>query len=156
MLLAMAAGPVNVLLLMAGKSSWILLNVALALAANVALNLILIPPLGITGAAIAWAATIMVSNVAALTEVRLFLQLQPLGPGFPIVALVSIGCYGVVGLAVRAGLGPTLAAFLLFAALATALYVALLWRFRQELHVGVLLESVNVRKRRKMAHAEVT
>jgi O-antigen/teichoic acid export membrane protein len=156
MLLAMAAGPVNVLLVMAGKSSWNLLNVALALVANVALNLALIPPFGITGAAIAWAATIIVWNVAALLEVRVLLRLQPLGTGFPIVALVSVGCYGVVGLAVRAGLGPTLVAFVVFAALATALYVALLWRFRKELHVGVLVESVNVRKRRKVVHAELT
>jgi O-antigen/teichoic acid export membrane protein len=155
MLLAMAAGPVNVVLVMAGKSSWNLLNVALALIANVALNFTLIPPFGITGAAIAWAATILVWNVAALLEVRLFLRLQPLGSGFPIVALVSAGCYGAIGLAVRAGLGPTLPAFLLSAGLSTALYVVLMWRFREALHVSVLFESMRSRKRGKMSDAEL-
>lgn len=155
MLLAMAAGPVNVVLVMAGKSSWNLLNVALALMTNVALNFILIPAFGITGAAIAWAATIFVWNVAALLEVRLFLELQPLGTGFPIVALVSGGCYGVLGLAIRAAFGATLPAFLLFAALATALYVILMWRFREALHVSVLFESLRSRRRGKIADATV-
>lgn len=156
MLLAMAAGPVDVVLLMAGKSSWNLLNVALALTTNVVLNLLLIPRFGITGAAVAWAATILVSNTAALLEVRLFLKLRPLGSGFPIVALLSAGCYGLLGLAIRAGLGPTLPAFLLFAAGSTALYVMLLWRFREALHVSVLFESLRRRDRRKMAHADLT
>jgi O-antigen/teichoic acid export membrane protein len=154
MLLAMAAGPVNVVLLMAGKSVWNLLNVALALVTNVVLNVLLIPPFGITGAAVAWAATIVVWNVAALLEVRFFLNLQPLGGGFPLVALMAVGCYGGIGLAVRLGLGATLPAFLLFALLATAVYLFLLWRFRDALQVGVLLESARNR-RRKVAHAEL-
>jgi O-antigen/teichoic acid export membrane protein len=155
MLLAMAAGPVDVVLIMAGKSSWNLLNVALALLTNVGLNFLLIPLFGITGAAIAWAATVLVSNLAALLEVRLFLKLRPLGSGFPIVALVSIGCYGVLGFAVRVGLGPTLPAFLLFAVLSTALYAILIWRFREALHVSVLFESVRSRKRGKIADVKV-
>ena len=155
MLLAMAAGPVNVVLVMAGKSTWNLFNVALGLATNVALNLLLIPAFGIIGAAAAWAATIVVLNVAAMVEVGVFLRLRPLGSGFPIVALISGGCYGALGLAVRIVLGPTLPAFILFAALATAIYVALLWRFREELHVGVLFQSMQIRKRRKVGHVEL-
>ena len=155
MLLAMAAGPVDVVLVMAGKSSWNLLNAGLALLTNVGLNLLLIPLFGITGAATAWAATILVSNVAALLEVRLFLKLQPLGHGFPIVALLSTGCYGALGLAVRVGLGPTLPAFLLFAVLSTSLYAILIWRFREALHVSVLFESMRNRKRGKIADVKV-
>jgi O-antigen/teichoic acid export membrane protein len=154
MLLAMAAGPVNVVLLMAGKSSWNLLNVALALVVNVVLNFILIPPFGITGAAVAWAATIVVWNVAALLEVRFLLGLQPLGSGFPIVALVSVACFGGLGLVIRLGLGPTLAAFLLFAVVSTAIYSAALWRFREALNVDVFFESARRRKQRRMSDAE--
>jgi O-antigen/teichoic acid export membrane protein len=155
MLLAMAAGPVDVVLIMAGKSSWNLLNAALALLTNIALNLLLIPPFGITGAATAWAATVLVSNVAALLEVRLFLKLRPLGSGFPIVALVSIGCYGALGLALRLAFGAVLPAFLVFAVLSTALYAILMWRFREALHVGVLFESMRSRKRGKIADVTV-
>jgi O-antigen/teichoic acid export membrane protein len=155
MLLAMAAGPVNVVLVMAGKSSWNLYNVAIALVTNVVLNVVLIPPFGITGAAVAWAATILVSNVAALLEVRLFLRLRPLGSGFGIVAGISTACYGALGLVVRLTLGTTLPAFILFAVLATALYVFLIWRFRDALHIGVLFESLSTRKRGRIGDAEV-
>jgi O-antigen/teichoic acid export membrane protein len=148
MLLAMAAGPVNVVLLMAGKSSWNLLNVALALVVNLVLNFVLIPPFGITGAATAWAATIVVWNVAALLEVRFLLGLQPLGSGFPIVAVASAVCFGVLGLVVRFVFGPTVPAFVVFAVLSIAVYSTVLWRFRDALNVGVLFESARRRKQR--------
>jgi O-antigen/teichoic acid export membrane protein len=155
MLVAMAAGPINVVLLMAGKSIWNLLNAALALVTNVVLNVVLIPAFGITGAAIAWAATILVWNFAALLEVRLLLNLRPLGSGFPIVAVASLGCFGALGLAIRVGLGPTLPAFLLFAAISIAAYVSLIWRFRESLHINVLLESARRRKQTRMTDAEL-
>jgi O-antigen/teichoic acid export membrane protein len=154
MLVAMAAGPVNVVLVMAGKSTWNLLNVSLALATNVLLNVLLIPPFGISGAAIAWAVTILVSNLAALLEVRFFLKLRPLGSGFGIVALVSVGCYGVLGLVIRLALGPTLQSLAIFAALATAAYVAIIWHFRRKLRIGVLFESIRTRGRGRASGAE--
>jgi O-antigen/teichoic acid export membrane protein len=155
MLVAMAAGPVNVVLVMAGKGSWNLFNVAIALVTNVVLNVVLIPPFGISGAAVAWAATIIVLNVAALLEVGVFLKLRPLGSGFAIVACVSTACYGALGLVVRLTLGTTVPAFILFAALSTALYVLLIWRFREALHVRVLFESLSTRKRGGIGDAEV-
>jgi O-antigen/teichoic acid export membrane protein len=155
MLVAMAAGPVNVVLVMAGKSSWNLLNVAIALVTNIVLNVLLIPPFGINGAAVAWAVTILVLNVAALLEVGLFLRLRPLGRGFAIVACVSMVCYGALGVVVRLIFGTTIPAFILFAALSTALYVLLIWRFREALHVRVLFESVSTRKRGRIGDAEV-
>jgi O-antigen/teichoic acid export membrane protein len=155
MLLAMAAGPVNVVLVMAGKSTWNLLNVVLALITNVALNVLLIPPFGISGAAIAWAATVLILNVAALVEVRFFLKLRPLGSGFAIVALLSTACYGALGFAVRVALGPTLPALLVFVPLSTALYVMLMWRFREALHISVLFESMRNRKRTNLPDGEL-
>jgi O-antigen/teichoic acid export membrane protein len=155
MLVATAAGPVNVVLVMAGKGSWNLFNVAIALVTNIVLNVVLIPPFGISGAAVAWAATIIVLNVAALLEVGVFLKLRPLGSGFAIVACVSTACYGALGLVVRLTLGTTVPAFILFAALSTALYVLLIWRFREALHVRVLFESLSTRKRGRFGDAEV-
>ena len=63
MLVNMGTGAVRSALFMGGKSSWILFDNAAALAVNVALNLLLIPELGMTGAAIAWAASILVGNL---------------------------------------------------------------------------------------------
>ena len=85
----------------------------------------------------------------------LFLRLRPLGSGFAIVACVSTVCYGALGVVVRLIFGTTVPAFILFAALSTALYVLLIWRFREALHVGVLFESLSSRKRGRIGDAEV-
>ena len=45
MLFATAVGTVDIVLLMAGKSSWNLLNAAVAVIINVALNLVFDPPI---------------------------------------------------------------------------------------------------------------
>ena len=46
MLVSMATGPIDTVLLMAGKSGWNLANTAVALGLNVGLNLVLIPASG--------------------------------------------------------------------------------------------------------------
>ena len=55
MLVATAVGPVDVVLLMGGRSSWNLVNTVLALGANLALNFALTPRYGLAGAAVAMA-----------------------------------------------------------------------------------------------------
>src|SRR5262249_23152992 len=62
LLLWAACGPVDPLLVTAGRSSWSMINWLIAMVVNVGLNLLLIPRYGITGAAIAWAAAIAVFN----------------------------------------------------------------------------------------------
>src|SRR5262249_49791274 len=52
MLVATACGQVDMVLITAGKSSWSLANGLAAMVVNIGLDLILIPRLGITGAAI--------------------------------------------------------------------------------------------------------
>ena len=89
MLLASATGPVDWVLLMGGKSGWNLLNTALALAVNIALNLVLIPRIGITGAAIAWAASIIVNSVVPLLEAWLLLGMHPFNLGGLLTATAS-------------------------------------------------------------------
>ncbi len=59
MLVATGIGPVDMVLLMGGRSFWNLSNVIVALGVNVALSLILIPRIGIAGAALAWAGSIL-------------------------------------------------------------------------------------------------
>jgi O-antigen/teichoic acid export membrane protein len=138
MLLGLATGNVTTVLLMGGKSSWNLLNTLAALVVNIALNLVLIPRLGILGAAIAWASSIAVNNLAPLVQVKRFLGLDPFGRGFLLVALSAVGCFGLPGLLVRLTAGARLAAFIPYAVVATAAYVALLHRWRAQLHLGEL------------------
>ncbi len=136
MLIATGVGPVDVVLLMAGKSSWNLFNTIVAVVTNVVLNLMLIPPLGIEGAAIAWGASILVNNLLPLVQVGRVLHLHPFGLAWLIPATCAIACYGVLGLIIRWVLGPRLVALVPLAVLVTPLYLALLWRFRGALHLS--------------------
>jgi O-antigen/teichoic acid export membrane protein len=138
MLVTTGTGPVDVVLLMGGKSSWNLLNTLVAVTLNVVLNIVLIPPFGIVGAAVAWSASLLVNNLAPLVQVRRFLGLHPFGPAFPRVALAALASFGAIGLVVRLVAGTSFPAFVLSVAISTAAYLAFLWMFRGALRLRVL------------------
>jgi O-antigen/teichoic acid export membrane protein len=144
MLVNLGTGNVTVVLLMGGKSSWNLLNTAVALSLNIGLNLLLIPRLGMEGAAIAWGISIIVDNLMALTEVWVFLGMRPFGAGYLPAAGAAVGCFGIVGIVARALLGTTDEAFVLFLVVALPLYAVLLWRLRRLLHLDALVASFGV------------
>ena len=70
MLVEVVAGPALLTLLMGGRSVLVLANTAAGLVANIGLNLTLIPPFGMTGAAIAWSASILLVNFLAVVQMR--------------------------------------------------------------------------------------
>jgi O-antigen/teichoic acid export membrane protein len=136
MLVNLGTGNVTVVLLMGGKSSWGAINTGAALAVNIGLDLLLIPRLGILGAAIAWGASIMVDNVAALVELRWVLKMAPVGPGYGLTAAVIVGCFGVVGIVARAALGETLPALAVTAAVGAVAFAVALYRARAPLRLA--------------------
>jgi O-antigen/teichoic acid export membrane protein len=138
MLAATAVGPVDVVLLMGGRSAWNLANTLVALAANLALNLALTPRYGLAGAAVAFAAGILLNNLLPLVQVWRTMGLHPFGPGTGVAAALSAVSFGVVGLVLRATLGPTLTGFVAYAVVGCGLYAALLWRFRDRLEWAAL------------------
>lgn len=138
MLVASGVGPVDIVLLMGGKSAWNLLNTVAAVALNVTLNLLLIPRLGITGAAIAWSVSILTNNLAPLLQVRIFLRLHPLGRETITAAAAALLAFGLIPMAVRALFAPDLRAFLVAAVLGGMVYLASLWRFRRTLRLNSL------------------
>ena len=142
MLVNLGTGNVTVVLLMGGKSSWNLLNTAVAVTTNVSLNVLLIPRYGMEGAAVAWAATIVVENVMAVVEVRRFLGMRPFGPGYGPVATAALVCVGGVALAARALVGPDADGFAVAVVLSVPLYGAVLWRLRDRLHLDVFLAAL--------------
>jgi O-antigen/teichoic acid export membrane protein len=110
MLVNLGTGNVTVVLLMGGRSTWSAINAAAALAVNIGLNLLLVPRIGILGAAIAWAASIVVDNVTAMVEIRWVMGLDPFGPGYWLAAGTTLACFGGPGLMARVLLGQTLPA----------------------------------------------
>lgn len=76
MMLQLAAGGVQSLLLMSGKSRWQLYNKLSALGLALILNLALIPLWGLAGAAVAWSAAILLDTALASWQVRRYLGLK--------------------------------------------------------------------------------
>jgi O-antigen/teichoic acid export membrane protein len=138
----LGTGNMNLLLLMSGKSSLNLANSGLALALNVGLNFALIPPLGIKGAAIAWAASIVAYNLAAAVEIRVLFGLELLSSEYPLVVAATVASYGLVGLVARVLLGDSIAGLIVSVAVGSVLYLSLLRRWRTTLRLSDLAAAV--------------
>jgi O-antigen/teichoic acid export membrane protein len=150
MLLATAVGTVDMVLLMGGKSSWNMINTMVGLSLNIGLNLLLIPRYGVTGAAIAWSVSILVTNLAPLVQVWKFLGMHPFGAAFPKAVLAAGIAYGGLGLALRLGFGTSLPVFFGYQAVAGGLYAVLLWRSRQPLQFTVLFNELRQPSRKRL------
>ncbi len=154
MLVSMAAGPVQVILLMGGHVVWNLANTVLTLILTAVLSLVLIPHHGIDGAALALAIATAVNNIAALIQVRVLMRLGTLGRGFWIVAAASVVCFGVVGVLMRNEIGSSIGSFGAFALLSSALYAVALYWFRDVLELGVLWDTLIGARRRGAYHGQ--
>jgi O-antigen/teichoic acid export membrane protein len=139
MLVATGCGMVETVLNMAGRTTWNLANAVLALAINVTVDLMLIPHLGILGAAIGWAAAILTTNLVPLSQVGYSLKLHPLGAGTRLAMLLAAACFGLVPFAARLAAGPGWFPLLASLVAGTAVYVGLCWKFRQRLDLDALL-----------------
>jgi O-antigen/teichoic acid export membrane protein len=144
-LVANGVGPVDIVLLMGGRSGWQLANTVVALSLNVVLNLLLIPPLGIEGAAIAWAASLLANNLLPLAQVWAFQRLQPFGRAWGRVALASVGCVLAPAVAFRLVFGSGVVAFLTASALGYAAYLAVVWRSRRVLDLAAFRQAIRRR-----------
>lgn len=146
MLVLLAAGNVQTVLLMGGKSSLALANKVATLVVNVVLSLALIPHLGIVGAAIAGGAGILIDTVAALVQVHRYvgLRLRIVSLLFP--GISTIIWFGAVGCVIRFVFGSSPAAFLAYLLVAGAGYAVTLWFGRKSLHADLLVDVVRRRR----------
>lgn len=145
MLLSTACGMVEMVLSMAGKTMWNLLNMIAALTVQLVLDVLLIPDHGVLGAAIGWSAAIVVRNISALVQVMLAFRLHPVGKPFVLAASLATGACLVPFLVVRLLLGTTVPALALALVVSGVLYCGGLWKLRRPLELGSL---VAVRRRR--------
>jgi O-antigen/teichoic acid export membrane protein len=96
MLIATACGSVDAVLLMSGRSLLSLANAVLTLAVNVGLDLVLIPRLGILGAATGWAISIALRNVLALIQIQKLMHMWAFSRYSAAVSAASVACFAVV------------------------------------------------------------
>ena len=97
-LVGAATGPCGVVLNMSGRVRLSLLDNGLVLALNVALNLLLIPRLGILGAALAWSGSIVVVNVVKLVQARVIVGISADGAMLGKISLAAFvaACGGLI------------------------------------------------------------
>jgi O-antigen/teichoic acid export membrane protein len=149
MLVNLAAGNVGTVLLMGGRSTWVLMDKGAALAINVGANLVLVPRFGITGAAVAWAAAIVLDSVLAFGQVRWGMRIGASLHGMILAGILALGCFAAVPLLVRSVGGSSLIAMATAVAVSATLYLPLVWLRRDDFGARVLLDAFSPGARRR-------
>ena len=138
MLVATACGQVDVVLITTGRSTWSLVNGLLAMCVNICVDLILIPRIGITGAAIGWAAAIVVSNLVPLVQVAAAAKVHPFGRGVAAACALTTLSFAVIPLGVRLLAGPRPGISIAATGLGAAVMLLGMWRLRGVLHLSAM------------------
>ncbi|MEV4638157.1 polysaccharide biosynthesis C-terminal domain-containing protein [Actinoplanes sp. NPDC049548] len=133
MLVATGCGMVDMVLAMAGRTSWNLYNVLVALVVTVGLDVLLIPRYGALGAAIGLACALVVNNLLPLVQVARAARLHPFGRGTLTAGALSVACFGVLPRVVTAVTGTGPAGLVLATGLAVTAFGAGAWLLRDRL-----------------------
>jgi O-antigen/teichoic acid export membrane protein len=141
MLVATGCGMVDMVLAMAGRTSWNLLNVLVALAVTVGLDVLLIPRFGALGAAAGLACAMVANNLLPLIQVGRSVRLHPFGRGTRAAALLSVTCFGVLPQVVTALAGRGAAGLTLALAVAVPAFAGGAWLLRDHLALDAFTMS---------------
>ncbi len=146
MLVATACGMVDMVLNMAGRSLWNLLNVIVAFGVNLGLDLWLIPKWGFMGAAIGWAAAITANNLLPLAQVARNPGMHPFGRQTLSAMGVATLLFGALPAVARVATGGGHGASLAVLCLAVALHAAALLVARRHWQLTLLVTAVRRRR----------
>jgi O-antigen/teichoic acid export membrane protein len=146
MLLSAACGLVEIVLITLGRTSWNLWNTLVAFVVNIGVDLVLIPRIGISGAAIGWALSIAVRNLMALVQVGRHSGFYPLDRSGLTIAAHAFVCFAAVPAIVVVFYGESRVAVGTALVVGAAAYLVGLWPMRRRLHLdfGVRRERGDV------------
>lgn len=147
MLVATGVGPIEAVLLMDGGSRLSLADNFAAVVVMLTIDVILVPQYGLSGAAVGWAAGLLVTNLGPLWQVKRRLNITPFSRAHLLAATTAVASMGTVAGATRLavddpGLGIALAATVA----GMVLHVAVLSRFADELQLGELRSSLRSKR----------
>jgi len=137
-----AAGMVDVMLSMAGRTTWTLANSSVALVVQVSVDLLLIPPAGAFGAAIGWGASILTANGLSLFQLARTDGLHPFERSTGTAVIYSLFGIDLPVLAAILVLGQTWLALAVALLVGGLVYPALVWHSRDQLHVQQLITAI--------------
>ena len=118
-----AVGSVGTLLVLSGHQNYNAINIAAVTAANIGLNLYLIPRHGVLGAAIATSASLAAINIVGLIEVRLLLGIWPYRLSY--LKLVAASAVALAGILLLRANTPEFGVFVVTGILAATFIVFL-------------------------------
>jgi O-antigen/teichoic acid export membrane protein len=134
-ILTFTAGNIHSVLLMSGRSGWAAFNKAVVLVVNVVGTLLLVPLIGINGAAISWALSMLIDAVLAAIEVRRFIGIRIWAPTIAYALLVPVAAFGIPALLLRWTMGDTIVALVLTLVVGSALFITWCALDRNRLHL---------------------
>jgi O-antigen/teichoic acid export membrane protein len=146
MLVATGCGMVDMVLAMAGRTSWNLINVLIALVVTIGLDVLLIPRYGALGAAIGLACAMVVNNLLPLIQIGRVARLHPFGAGTCAAGLLSVACFGVLPRLVTAVTGTGAGGLTLALALAVPAFALGTWLLRKQLALHAFKPSRPTRR----------
>lgn len=142
MMLSSASGMLQSVLLQGGRSSWQVYNKSLVLALSIGGNLLLVPMIGIVGAALVWSACVLVDTGLAARQVHRGMRVS-LEPRKLMLAMsIPLAVFGIGGLALRLSVGATLPALLLGVPALATVYLGVLWVLRRRLGIVSLWREI--------------
>ncbi len=135
-------GPCNTILIMSGRSDLTLLNTIVIFAIVITLDWLLIPKMGLIGAAIAGATSIILINIFRVVEVWLLLKIHPFKWSFfkPFIAAVIAGGVIYAGRTVidsRSLIIPLVGSVLFWIA-----YLAIIWVLRLDADDMIVVDAL--------------
>lgn len=151
-LFAVATGPVDIVLLMAGRTGLSLMNQFLAVSIDVSLCLVLIPRHGIVGAAAAKCVALVVANLVPAIQSRVLYGLGAVSSALLLGMAAAVASFGLVGAVVGYVVGG-LPGLVVAIVLGGLLYAAAGWRWRAVLRLDLLGSSIRSRPARPKAQS---
>lgn len=140
------AGNIQSMLLMSGRSGRAAVNKGVALLVTVALIALLVPRLGIEGAALAWTTGALVDTGLAAWQVHRLVGVRVAGRGVWTALLVAVVGFGLPALVSRLLLGDTGLALLVGAVGGGAVWAGASALFRERLHLDDVLAMLQRRR----------
>ena len=141
MLVATGCGMVDMVLAMAGRTSWNLVNVLIALGVTIGLDVLLIPRYGALGAAVGLACAMVANNVLPLVQIGRVARLHPFGAGTCVAAALSVGCFGALPRVVTALTGAGAGGLALATGLALTAFALGAWLLRAPLALDAFIPT---------------
>lgn len=149
MMVASGSGPIEAVLLMDGGSRQSLIDNLAAVTTMLTLDALLVPTMGVKGAAIGWAAGLAITNLVPMAQVQRRIGINPLGRAHSTAAAIGLVCVGIPALVLRVSGVTSFALVLLVAATSYAIHLLVLSRFSGLLRLDELVSALKPRGKRR-------